>query len=227
VVPDLSPLRLLGLPIEILIRICTLLEDPDLPEIRRTCRKLCDAATRHFALVNFTERVHVVTAYSINALVDITAHPVVGGYVKTVSICSVRRTTLAKDYTLRSVIDNRFVSTQQFGRALEQVLGNIKQRSGSVNITIYDNPDKRNLGHWPGHVLSSKIGSMSIKCYGWKDFLTYCPGYITYRTAETLEETVWAARRAECQIACLKVNLFAHYNPRAQAQLQRVMENIL
>jgi hypothetical protein len=175
---------------EILIKICGLAEDQDLPNIRRTCRKLCDAATRHFALVNFTERVHVVTAYSINALVEITAHPVYGGHVKTVSICSARRQTLANDSTSRSVIDNRYVLTQQFARAMEQVFVNIKQRSGSVNITIYDNPDKRNLHSWPGHVLSKSIGSMTIKCYGWKNFLTFCPSYITYRTAETLEETV-------------------------------------
>jgi hypothetical protein len=96
----------------------------------------------------------VVTAYSINALVDITAHPVVGGYVKTVSIYSVRRTILAKGSTSRSVIDNRYVSTKSFARAMEQVFGNIKQCSGSVNITIYDNPDKRNLDDWPGHILS-------------------------------------------------------------------------
>lgn len=188
--PDRSPLRLLGIPNEVLIKIYSLLEDQDLPNIRRTCRKLCDAAIRRSALVNFTERVHVVTAYSINALVDITARPVVGGYVKTVSICSVRRTALAKGSTSRSVIDNRYVSTKSFARAMEQVFGNIKQRPGSVNITIYDNPDKRNLDDWPGHLLATNIGSMSIKCYGWKEFLKFCPSYITYRTAETIEQMV-------------------------------------
>jgi hypothetical protein len=142
---------------------------------------------------------------------DVTAHHVYGGYVKTVSICSVRRQTLANDSTSRSVIDNRYVLSGRFARAMEQVFINIKQRSGSVNITIYDNPDKRNLNR-PGYILSKNIRSMSIKCYGWKDFLTFCPSYVTYRTAETVEQTVKAACRAKCQITCFKMNLFTRYN---------------
>jgi hypothetical protein len=110
---------------------------------------------------------------------------------------------------------------------MEQVFSNIKQRSGSVNVTIYDNPDKRNLGHWPEYMLSTSIGSMSVKCYGWKNFLKFCPSYVTYRTAETMEETVWAARRAKCQIACLKMNLFTNYSSHAQAQIRQAMERIL
>jgi hypothetical protein len=110
---------------------------------------------------------------------------------------------------------------------MEQVFHNIKHRSGSVNITIYDNPDKGNLGYWSGHRLSTNIGPMSIKCYGWKDFLKFSPSHITYRTAETFEHTVYAARRANCQISCLKMDLFTYYNPYAQAQAQQAMEEVL
>ncbi|KAH0019492.1 hypothetical protein KCU78_g6769, partial [Aureobasidium melanogenum] len=89
-------LELVDLPTEVLVEIFGHLPDEDLLTARLACKKLCDAATPRFAKVYFTERIHVVSPYSINALVDITEHPVLGGCVKTITICAARRTNITE-----------------------------------------------------------------------------------------------------------------------------------
>lgn len=190
-----------------------------------TCRRLYNAAHQQFAVVNFTERVHVVTPHSIDALINITKHPAFGKYVKAIGICSARRSISVKGPPRRSVALNGYVTTKCFARAMEQVFKNIKDRSGSVSITIYDNPGMGNLGNWSGHRLSTR--PTPIKCHGWADLLKLSSSWITYRTAETFEQTVYAARRVKCRITCLKMDLFTGYNSLAQAQIQQAMEEIL
>ncbi|TIA38782.1 hypothetical protein D6C83_06432 [Aureobasidium pullulans] len=72
---------IMDLPPEVLVEIFNLIDNKDLPNVRLTCKKLCEAANRPFGFANFTERAHVVSPYSINALVDITEHPIFGSYV--------------------------------------------------------------------------------------------------------------------------------------------------
>jgi hypothetical protein len=217
-------LNLLGLPNEILIDICKSMSQ-DLPNVRLTCRRLCQASTQRFAVVNFTERVHVVTPHSIGALVNVTGHPLFGKHIKSVGFCSARRTAPVKGR--RSVALNGYVTTGRFARDLEQVFTNIKHRAGSVTVAIYDNPGVGCLGAWSGCRLASRSCPTSIRCHGWQDLLEYSPSYITYRTAETFEQAVYAARRVRCRILGLKMDLSTGYNSLAQAQIQQAMEEIL
>jgi hypothetical protein len=196
-----------------------------LPNVRLTCRRLCEASTQQFAIVNFTERVHVVTPHSVGVLINITGHPAFGKYVKSVGLCSARRTAPVKGR--RSVALNGYVTTRRFARDLEQVFTNIKHRSGSITVAIYDNPGVGSLGTWFGSRLASRSRPTAIKCHGWQDLLKSSPSYVTYRTAETLEQTVYAARRVRCGISGLKMDLFTSYDSLAQAQIQQAMEEIL
>lgn len=59
------------------------------------------------------------------------------------------------------------------------------------------------------------------------NLLKLSASHITYRTAETLEQTVYAARRASCRLTHLKMDLFAPHNSYAQLQIQRSMWLIL
>ncbi|CAD0052338.1 unnamed protein product [Aureobasidium pullulans] len=120
----------MDLPPEVLVEIFNLIDNKDLPNVRLTCKKLCEAANRPFGFANFTERAHVVSPYSINALVDITEHPIFGSYVKSVGICSARA-GLEKGYpeyyrvdrdTSDKLILNGYVKTGRFGRRMKRVL---------------------------------------------------------------------------------------------------------
>lgn len=139
------------LPTEVLIDICESIEAPDLPIVRLTCKRLRDTATLHFGKVNFSETIHVVTPYSMGTLMKITEHPVFGGCVKTIGICSARRTAPVKGPPRQSQVLNGYVTTNRYGRQMERVFRIVKRVSGSVAITVYDNPGVGSLGYWPGH----------------------------------------------------------------------------
>jgi hypothetical protein len=215
-------LHLLELPNKVLIEICRSI-DQDLHNVRLTCRQLCDAGTQQFAIDNFTERIHVVTPYSIGALIHITEHPNFGRYVRIVGICSARCTARVKN--LRPVAFNGYVTTKRFARDMERVFTNIKSLSGSMTITIYDSPGVGDIEFWAGSRQASH--PTQIKCHGWQDLLKLSYPYIQYRTAETLEQTVYAARRARCKLTRLKMYLFAGYISVARAQLHQAMQEIL
>jgi hypothetical protein len=213
-------LGLLKLPTEILVEIC---KDPDdLASVRLACRRLCDAVTPLFAVVNFTERVHVVTPYSIGALIDITEHAIFGEYVKVISVCSVRQTILPEgaepppppvtigNLTLngptRTVTLNGYVTTKRFARDMERVFRNIKSRSGSVSLRFND---YRNWGGFGGPKISD--ASLPVRfCHGWKQLFESSADPLARHVRETLEETIYAARRARCPVRCLKITLAGH-----------------
>jgi hypothetical protein len=210
-------LGLLRLPTEILVEIC---KDPDdLASVRLACRRLCEAVTPRFGVVNFTERVHVVTPYSIGALIDITEHAIFGQYVKVISVCSVRQTILPEgaeppprpvtigNLTLngpsRTVTLNGYVTTKRFARDMERVFRNIKSRSGSVSINFND---YRNWGGFDGPKISD--ASLPVRfCHGWKQLFESSANPMARHVRETLEETIYAARRARCPVRCLKITL--------------------
>jgi hypothetical protein len=185
-----KPLTLIDLPTEILVEIFRG-RDQDLASLRLTCKQLCNAVTRRFGIVNFTERTHVVTPYSIGALIDITEHPEFGKYIECVDICSIRKTVVLEGLPSKSVTLDGYVTTKRFARDIERVFTNIKALSGSVTISIKDYP----IGeHW-----------MRGKCYGWKQLFGSSADYKCGHVLETLEETIYAARRAKCPIKCLKI----------------------
>jgi hypothetical protein len=213
-----SPSRLLELPNEVLIKICSSAEDQDLPRLRLTCSKLCDAANPQFAKVNFTTRVHVVSPYSIDTLVKITEHPVFGGYVKTVSISGARQTRRHSilDSLLQAGIHNpdlclnAYVKTRRFARRMERVFGNIRFRSNSVAIGIYDYP------RWN-----------TPRPRGWTQLRKSSPTGGFFRTVETLEEVIYAARRARYPIKSLEIAIIHCDTQIMHDELDAAMHRVL
>lgn len=200
-----KPLTLIDLPTEILVEILVEIfrgRDQDLASLRLTCKQLCNAVTRRFGIVNFTERTHVVTPYSTRALIDITEHPEFGKYVESISICCIRQTVIPEGLPPDSVTLNGYVTTKRFACDIERVFTNIKALSGSVTISIKDYPlcgkkwgRTREFGeHW-----------MPVKCYGYEQLFQSSADLKSRHLLETLEETIYAARRARCPVRHLKI----------------------
>ncbi|KAG9656512.1 hypothetical protein KCU64_g5828, partial [Aureobasidium melanogenum] len=154
-----QPPKLVDLPTEVLVEIFDLVPDKNLSTVRLVCKRLCDAATPRFATANFTERIHVASPYSISALIKITEHPVFGGYVKTVGVCgAIRLKERQSSFYWNKFIEeddcdayrNVFVQTGSFAHCMERVFGNIRPRTGSLAIGIYDNPGIGNLTRLSG-----------------------------------------------------------------------------
>ncbi|TIA25277.1 hypothetical protein D6C81_01884 [Aureobasidium pullulans] len=222
---------IMNLPPEVLVEIFNLIDNKDLPNVRLTCKKLCEAANRPFGFANFTGRAHVVSPYSINALVDITEHPIFGSYVKSVGICSARA-GLEKDYlkyhrvdidTSDKAILNGYVKTGRFGRLMKRVFDNIRMHSQSVTISIYnDNPDGTRF---------DKESCLAPETYfGWAQFIKQSPGTPVSMPAETLEQTVYAARRAGCLIKRIRMDRPSpnlRFRDEAQKMLDTAIQQIL
>ncbi|KEQ59067.1 uncharacterized protein M437DRAFT_20872, partial [Aureobasidium melanogenum CBS 110374] len=75
-----------GMPSEILSLIVNLVDSQSLKTLRLTNKRLCAISSGPFAKRHFSERKHVASTYSMEALVQITAHPFFGKFVKTVVI---------------------------------------------------------------------------------------------------------------------------------------------
>ena len=218
----------MDLPPEVLVEIFNLIDNKDLPSVRLTCKKLCEAANRPFGFANFTERAHVVSPYSINALVDITEHPIFGSYVKSVGICSASAGLKKEgfDYYYRMDTDamnklilNGYVKTGRFGRRMKRVFDNVRMRCRSVTISIYnDEPDGTRF------VNESCLAPETY--FGWTQFIKQSPGAPAFKPAETLEQTVYAARRAGCLIKCIRMDYFSP-DMRFRGEIQRRLDTTI
>lgn len=218
----------MDLPPEVLVEIFNLIDNKDLPSVRLTCKKLCEAANRPFGFANFTERAHVVSPYSINALVDITEHPIFGSYVKSVGICSASAGLKKEgfDYYYRMDADamnklilNGYVKTGRFGRRMKRVFDNVRMRCRSVTISIYnDEPDGTRF------VNESCLAPETY--FGWTQFIKQSPGAPVFKPAETLEQTVYAARRAGCLIKCIRMDYFSP-DMRFRGEIQRRLDTTI
>jgi hypothetical protein len=221
-------------PSEILLRVFDFADHKTLATARLVCRKFCDTATHRFAVLNFTERTHVVSPYSTDKLLNVTEHPVFGKHVKTIAICSARCGTIFSLSRPSNNIDpnlclNGYTKTRRFARRMERVFSNIRTHSGSVAISIYDHPDGAVLSEI---LYSGKSHSMLMRCCGWTRLRISIWHSLLYSTAETLEETIYAARRAKCPVTSLKIYLCGanseiKHRPKLEVAMRRVLESSL
>ena len=163
---------------------------------------------------------------------QITEHPIFGDSVRTVAICSARRTKTQIITPIPNGLNNQdlslnaYIKTRRFARRMERVFNSIRSHHGSVTISIYDNPGREDFGM---NLPFEFLNPMSMRCCGWTQLTKSFSKSITYRTAETLEETVYAARRARCPIRRLKINLFAgtSHNQLMRRELDEAMRRVL
>jgi len=128
------PPNLLSLPNEVLATICAQTEGREWSEIfrhplkflRLTCKHLYVPATKEFAKKFFTIPNVMVNTYSLQALVDICAHPIIGPYVDGVTLDAFR---LGPDTYRRiqgkleaSITDGDIKSMKKHGNELQGLL---------------------------------------------------------------------------------------------------------
>ncbi|CAD0089991.1 unnamed protein product [Aureobasidium vineae] len=147
-------LSLSGMPAEILSAIIKLAGSGALPALRLTNKRLCAVSNDRFALQHFSERRHVASAYSMDALIEITAHPFFGKFVKTVMVSGYRPKLLtpqesskkclgcgqpqSQSYCTSPAVHNLTLNQVQLAEKLEEVFSNIKRSSSSVTIGVRD-----------------------------------------------------------------------------------------
>ncbi|CAD0100017.1 unnamed protein product [Aureobasidium mustum] len=136
---DDRDLSLTGMPTEILSIIVNLTDAETLIALRLTNKRLCAIASGPLALEKFSERKHVASQYSMNALIEITAHPFFGKFVKTVTVCGSRPKLLSG--CSGPAPQHRVLRFRQLRDKLKYVFSNIKRNSSSVCIGAGDQAD--------------------------------------------------------------------------------------
>lgn len=76
-------------PAELLIHICAVADPIDLTTFRQVCRKFKDAAVTSFGKAFFTDRMHLISAHSLEQLVEMSANPDFGPYIRRLGFKSV------------------------------------------------------------------------------------------------------------------------------------------
>jgi hypothetical protein len=77
--------RLEAFPTELLQAIAAFTEDADLNAFRQTSKTIRDAVTKEFGQRHFVERNHVLTAFGVQALLDIARHPTLCKFLRVVT----------------------------------------------------------------------------------------------------------------------------------------------
>jgi len=201
------------MPNEILLAVIDLAGSKSLPALRLTNKRLCSASNTAFATLHFTERRHVQTAYSMDALTEITAHPFFGQFVRTVIISGVRpklggnpllngvpRTCIhcvrqrTSPFCKHLNPEHVVLNFDQVRDRLHEALSNIRRLSCPISVGVCDSTrscygsalyNKHCLMITDWHLVENKLVSSQPK-------LTH---YM-----ETYTEVLQAAQEADCQI---------------------------
>ncbi|KAG9531401.1 hypothetical protein KCU93_g2014, partial [Aureobasidium melanogenum] len=229
-------LSLPGMPTEILSHITDLVGYRSLAALRLTNKRLCSISNKRFATLRFSERRHLASAYSMDALVEITAHHFFGKYIRTVIICTRRPEPpenredhehcyqCCRWFPLLNCTnpapEHRGLSSDRFRKKLDEVFTNVKRNSPSISIGI-DNETSRFYGS-NGYTQCVEIekGPHNDRCR-----IYNAPFKVrdeSYRIRETSEEIFQAAHRSGCEIkgVILRIN-DRNLDPYAQIVSQR------
>ncbi|TIA02629.1 hypothetical protein D6C82_02586 [Aureobasidium pullulans] len=137
-----------GLPVEVREKIASHSQLPDLANMRLTCKSLCIASTSEFARTFPSERRFVLTVESLEGLMKMTAHPIIGPRLTKIS------------FSIHRIADNDPQDTrgafEQHKAMLTQALINL-QKCKNVEATLGifdetktngpDGPQNLRLGH--------------------------------------------------------------------------------
>ncbi|THX52758.1 hypothetical protein D6D06_06542 [Aureobasidium pullulans] len=214
-VQDADP-SLLGMPTEVLSMIVGLAGSEAFPALRLTNKYLCAVANKPFATLHFSERKHVQSLHSMDALVEITAHAFFAIFVKKVIVSASRPEPESPEvyrvtcrWCTRPLDDRRCVdpaprhlplATEQFREKLDAVFSNIARTSHSVFIGICGDP----LGCYGSKGYATCVDlvqdSQQSTDHSELHFLSYCLG----KTFGQIQE---ATQKSGCEIQGVKIEL--------------------
>lgn len=141
---------LLDLPPELLQQVSSVVQAEDLTNLRLVCKSLCDNANEVFAIKRLSTRVNTISESSLSALVEMTAHPVFGRYIKEVTLSVIRTAPILdkreheRDWEwkwapfLEEHMESAFITSGDCGRLLHQAFTNVKQHGSHITIGISD-----------------------------------------------------------------------------------------
>lgn len=102
---------LLSLPTELLCCIADHATAHDLCNLRLVCKQLSNAAEKPYAIAHFAERQLLLSVSSIRTLLNITAHPVFGPYVRSITLALAKPVSALNDGTKCSRLMKRAFET--------------------------------------------------------------------------------------------------------------------
>jgi hypothetical protein len=139
------------LPLEVWVMVATEADPKDLASLRLASRYTNAAATRQFGLSRLAHRRFIVSPYSLQGLIELTAHPVLGPCMRSISLGTYRmdedyadfpvvlydsgtKNTAFEAVVLQSDFENRGGGFD----ALIKALTNLKHRNIRVGLGIHD-----------------------------------------------------------------------------------------
>ncbi|TIA17414.1 hypothetical protein D6C81_05594 [Aureobasidium pullulans] len=163
------------LPPEIWDLVAATTNSNDLANLRMTNKTMNNAATRQFGLARLTNRRFIISPFSLKGLVELTAHPVLGRCLKSVSVGTYRISAEFRGCPEGSedtqydaahhaaVTQSRFEKADLHIQLLIEALTNLKAHGNRVVLGLFDdvvedrflrseNPPRRN-GRLDGHLV--------------------------------------------------------------------------
>jgi hypothetical protein len=228
------------MPTEILSTVIDLAGPEDLPALRLTNKRLCSVSNAPFATLHFTERRHVQSAHSMDALIDITAHPFFGGFVRSV-IISGSRPELRQNPFLKKVPRSCIKCTGkvssplckhpaphhvplgfiQLAGKLKETFLNVRRNSTPVHIGVCDSTFMcYGSAYYNADCTMLSRVSSSPKPYLGEQF-------VCNRFVQTYQEIFRAARESGCQIEGTKLYVFNHTYSNFKPHLAEVEDMVL
>ncbi|TIA25276.1 hypothetical protein D6C81_01885 [Aureobasidium pullulans] len=220
-VQDANPL-LLGMPNEVLSMIVDHAGPQAFPALRLTNKHLRAIANKPFAILNFSERKHVQSLHSMEALVEITAHAFFGIFVKKVIVSAFRpEVERARYYAVdcgsywrpehdRYCMDHAprhlVMTPEQFREKLDDVFSNIARISHSVSIGICVKP----LGCYgsKSYQLCVDLVEDSLKRQWY--YSDREESFTNYSLSKTFQPIQEAAQNSGCEIQGVKIEILGY-----------------
>ncbi|TIA49413.1 hypothetical protein D6C77_09577 [Aureobasidium pullulans] len=220
-VQDANPL-LLGMPNEVLSMIVDHAGPQAFPALRLTNKHLRAIANKPFAILHFSERKHVQSLHSMEALVEITAHAFFGIFVKKVIVSAFRpEVERARYYAVdcgsywrpehdRCCIDHAprhlVMTPEQFREKLDDVFSNIARISYSVSIGICVKP----LGCYgsKSYQLCVDLVEDSLKRQWY--YSDREESFTNYSLSKTFQPIQEAAQNSGCEIQGVKIEILGY-----------------
>ncbi|KEQ98314.1 hypothetical protein AUEXF2481DRAFT_26697 [Aureobasidium subglaciale EXF-2481] len=213
-----------SLPQEMVGKIFEFVDADSLLQLRFVSGAMSRAANKQFACTFFGSSHHVATEQSISTLLAVSAHGVFAPYMKTIMISPARQIlayNTVGHHDEDAIVENSYVESSRFNASITRVLANIKEKSGRVTLAIHE--DRRLEMILPEQHYRS---SHNQQCHGARAFVRASPCGLAYRTGETLELVMAAARQTGIHVQRLHIQLSRDAWERLKHNTQLAIERL-